>query len=265
MQISMSMMGIDTKSGLLESKSGVVQGSGEGNRYGFTDFSEFGVQSGVPTGLTMRQYNAGTPQNEAIINDATLGNGFQFQAAAGDYDRLMYSIDAFDDAIQFGEFLIVYTWPGYNAGTRTVGPFVMCGTLADAANSDGMDAGVYLKAGDFESVVIGFTDGSGSTLAAGDISMVESGLAGQRAYFRVRITDAGAGKGNYYAKSWVGELTDEPAGWDVTSENVNNYVDGGIYNGFGLESLANQNLQKVWYWSFSETPDTVPPPEPDFG
>jgi hypothetical protein len=266
MQISMSMQGIDTKSGLLEDKSGVVQGSA-GSRYGYTDFGEFGVQSGVPTGLTKRGYQASAPQNEAIIDDATYGHGFTYQTAVGeDYDRLAYTIDAFDGAMpDFGEILIAFEWPTYDANTRIMGPAMMLGTLADAANSDGQIGGVYLKPGDYESFVIRVIDNSGSILCAGDITANESGLAGNIAYMRMRIDEgATAGRGDFYVKTWLGTMQDEPAGWDASSVNTWDYEDGGDLIGFGMETLTAQELQTIFFFGFSQVPDTIATPEPSW-
>lgn len=265
LSLSFSFMGTGTAAAGALSGGGGGGGSGSysgdpGSQTGFTDFSEFAVASGTPTGITDRSWN-NTISASGIGNDGTEGNYFHWTPGVGDYDANLFTLDSFDGAaMSYGEVLARVWVPTHNNNRRLAGPAMHVEGDGTAGNTNFNAGGIYTRnATDYESTFLRVTNGGGGVVAGPDLQEAEQ--TSVWVWIRIRLVDQGAND-DWYIKAWYGAIGDEPASWGGSSLGV--FKARETANNLGWAVIALQRLaeQRIAYLSFSEDPDTTPPPVP---
>lgn len=231
-----------------------------GSQTGFTDFSEFEVASGTPTGITDRSWN-NTVSASGIGNDGTEGNYFYWTPGSGDYDPNLFTLNSFDGAaMSYGEVL-ARTWvPAFNKNRRLTGPAMHVEGGGTAGTTNYNAGGIYTRnSGDYESTFLRNTNGAGGLVLSADLQEAEQ--ASVWAWIRIRLEDQGSND-NWYVKAWYGAIGDEPASWDASSLGVFKARETANNLGWVADVLQRQAEQRIAYLSFSEDPDTTAPPVP---
>ena len=236
-----------------------------GANVGFTDFSEFPVAVGLPSGITEFGIGNDSPTTVAIANDPDEGNYFSMDGHQ--LDAWGFGYDAFFAKMEFGEMLarIFCSVPN---GRRTVG------TAASMRGLVGADPGPADF--DFEgSGAVRFATPNG--LSTG--TQVQNGSGGeiigaafQEAFQqdtwiwvrcrRVENPDVHVNHDDWFVTSWYGAFEDEPATVDGSSLDRNRLTDGALAVGWAITANASENEQRIAFLSFTDDPDLAPPPEP---
>ena len=240
--------------------SGEVGESG-GVYYGFTDFSEFDVGAGLPTGLTLYGTVANQPSTIAIANDVTEGNYITMDGHASS-GRWGMGVDAFDALIRQGEILARIWIPNVTtSNTRNLG----CGMNMDgltAATYDHMGGAVLNRTnGDQESFIYQVINGAQGEITVADIQEAEQ--YGAWAWHRFRKVDNETTPANddLFIKTWFGDIADEPVSFDIAALNRAGTLRQTTAIGWGTMFSSTSQL-RVSYFSFTGDPTAVDAPEP---
>ena len=246
--------------------SGQVYTEGAAN-YGFSDFSEFSVGAGEATGLTY-EYADEPNTTVSIGNDASEGNYIAVDLASFD-DEFTVTIDSFDSVItdkqnSTFEVLSRIYLESEPRNNRTWGmPAIFVGGTS-LATFDGIAGNISVNTSDVWRHRVDQTiNGAGSAILQGTVTFTDS--APRWVWIRFRVEDNGA-TDDWYLKSWEGDISAEPASWELSSLSTfkRDYTNLGTKMGFaGIGVLMYQNVEfRLSYFSFSSDPDTIPPPTP---
>jgi hypothetical protein len=239
----------------LFSVSGGVSTPSAGVLRGVTDFSEFIVDAGLPSGITRfgALSGAGGPSSLAIVDDVDEGHTFVMDGHDG-AASWGFGYDAFDGiagAIHIE--MLARMWIG--AGGRSQGP------LASVTDGPYSFYGEHILQG-FEPFLTILGHGSASAVAS---PMQEASQTGVWAWLRWRRLLDSPGIYSVFAKSWFGDLIDEPVAWDGqvlgSVVNVTPAVDEAI--GWGGGGNPGTSGKKIAFLSWTNDPLNFPPLEPD--
>lgn len=242
--------------------SGVVEGE-EGSQYGFSDFSEYTVGTGLPTGVTFygNSADALTGADLGIANDATHGNYF-FYDPQTDLQSRGFGFDWMDSVgFVYGEVLAKVFWNTGGVNSRwDGGPHVwMENPTSDDAGRNWIGGAQYRRtAGSDHEGAMAYLDGT----SGGNYGLADWAFAETTGWFwiRIRFDDAGGGQTQMRVRAWpVGNS--EPGAWDASSTQTLGLNTGGAI-GYAQPALQQSLEQRCAYIAFSEIPDTTPPPEP---
>ena len=235
-------------------------GDESGTKYGFSDFSEFSIGAGLPSGLTLSGTVGNRPSTIAVADGGAEGNIITFDGHSGS-GRWGMQIDAFDGLISQGEVLARVWIPlGVDAGSRQLAP-AMNISGSTFATWDVTFGTMIKQAGTQQSFIAYYTNGSGGELAVAN--MQETAQVGVYAWVRFRkMPNAGTPTNDdKHVKTWFGGIGDEPAGWDTTITNgtPHNRTLGGV----GVAVMFSEGDQlRVGYVSFTGDPSVIAPPVP---
>lgn len=228
--------------------SGEIETSGDYAR-GLTDFSEFAVASGVPTGITASGLdNSDAPDTFAIANDVSEGNYFSMSGQSAFNAQSIFTIDAFDgdwwtggsDPEQIEMLARVWIGPTTRSNHYAIGVgFLGDGSLASQID---MTVAIILKQSGptLLTQAHGLTNGSSGSHGAAQ-PMADTEDLGSWAWLRFRFDNVGGGNPwNWKAKLWHGALADEPVAWELDQ------------NGSFIGNIAGQRIG--WMMTQAITP-----------
>lgn len=225
---------------------------------GFTDFSEYAIAAGVPSGLT--QFGAPAPTFEIADGGA---EGLYIGTTGGitTFDQTGIGVDAFTGA-QFGEILVrCYVEQAVN-NRWWGGAFLGLGGATEALLT-GHGATLFARSTtDHEMSTIQYSTGSAVVPAGGedipDGEVTEPGWY----WMRVRLDDS-TGETRYRIKLWLGAIGDEPVPWtrDATTPSTSPVQPTGLA-GWGIVNSITGFDYRCAYIGFSNDPDTTPAPSP---
>lgn len=239
-----------------------------GVKCGATDFREFSVATGVPSGITKFGLGIDAPTLEEIANDPVEGNyfsmdGFTLQGRWG------YGIDGFDLCMERGELLArIYTNAdpnrrGLGAGMNMSG---LVGGFGGDFSAEG--GGILVKS------VADFSDPHGQATVVDNgthsdpldtAPFTQPWQQGGWVWQRLRSVDEGGNLAGYDVTTWYGDIEDEPDAVDGSVINVpfNPAVPRPAAIGwFTIPILSTGFEQRIAFLSFSDDPDIKPPPLP---
>lgn len=277
---SLSLINTSLTSGQLYTADGVS--------YGFSDFSEFSVASGLPTGLSAYQ---GSTTTFSIANDVTEGNyiqatshttstgnggmGFKYdafvgQGAIGNDIEILYRtwFDGDQSDYIFGAFnTIMYQGPNGEDVTSGRGVIPLLRKVNNIPAQWRPDAWGVINA-NLTSSATSWGAGLQTTYPFGEPNDYPTQIW---TWVRARITYGNviSDRTSWKLKWWTGSYSEEPVSWDgeassPTSDNLaNNPLNQDefgflVINGNG----AWAQPLRISYFSFSTDPDTIPPPTP---
>ena len=277
---SLSIINTSLTSGQLYTADGVS--------YGFSDFSEFSVASGLPTGLSAYQ---GSTTTFSIANDVTEGNyiqatshttstgnggmGFKYdafvgQGAIGNDIEILYRtwFDGDQSDYIFGAFnTIMYQGPNGEDVTSGRGVIPLLRKVNNIPAQWRPDVFGVVNTNSTSSAT-SWGIGLQTTYPFGEPNDYPTQIW---TWVRARITYGNviSDRTSWKLKWWTGSYSEEPVSWDgegtrPDSDNLaNNPLNQDefgflVYNGNGVWA---QPL-RISYFSFSTDPDTIPPPTP---
>lgn len=277
---SLSIINTSLTSGQLYTADGVS--------YGFSDFSEFSVASGLPTGLSAYQ---GSTTTFSIANDVTEGNyiqatshttstgnggmGFKYdafvgQGAIGNDIEILYRtwFDGDQSDYIFGAFnTIMYQGPNGEDVTSGRGVIPLLRKVNNIPAQWRPDAWGLINT-NLTSSATNWGIGLQLTYPFGEPNDYPTQIW---TWVRARITYGNviSDRTSWKLKWWTGSYSEEPVSWDgeadrPDSDNLANNPLNQDEFGFlvyGSDGLWAQPL-RISYFSFSTDPDTIPPPTP---
>lgn len=277
---SLSIINTSLTSGQLYTADGVS--------YGFSDFSEFSVASGLPTGLSAYQ---GSTTTFSIANDVTEGNyiqatshttstgnggmGFKYdafvgQGAIGNDIEILYRtwFDGDQSDYIFGAFnTIMYQGPNGEDVTSGRGVIPYLRKVNNIPAQWRPDAFGVVNT-NLTSSATNWGIGLQLTYPFGEPNDYPTQIW---TWVRARITYGNviSDRTSWKLKWWTGSYSEEPVSWDgeadrPDSDNLANNPLNQDEFGFLVingNAVAAQPL-RISYFSFSTDPDTIPPPTP---
>lgn len=234
-----------------------------GVNVGFTDFSEFSVGAGLPSGITAFGAGVDDPSAVAISNDPAEGNYFEMTGQTS-FTSWAYGLDSFFGEAEFGEMLarIYFNLPRNNRSN--IGPvFSLSGALVADLDWTGGRVGEDI-------VDVVRVQGAFSIGGVGGVPGPNAIIADQPAqnqtwmWLRIRRVQ-GVGdpaKDDWEVTAWYGDFEDEPAIIDDFAFDANVGPRGLLALGWGTITVASEEEQRIAYLSFSADPLTVAPPVP---
>jgi hypothetical protein len=276
---SLSLIDTSLTSGQLYTADGVS--------YGFSDFSEFSVASGLPTGLSAYQ---GSTTTFSIANDVTEGNyiqatshttstgnggmGFKYdtfvgQGAIGNDIEILYRtwFDGDQSDYIFGAFnTIMYQGPNGEDVTSGRGVLPLLRKVNNIPAQWRPDAWGVINT-NLTSSATNWGTGLQLTYPFGEPNDYPTQIW---TWVRARITYGNviSDRTSWKLKWWTGSYSEEPVSWDgeataVSDDLANTPLNQDEFgfliingNGFWAQPL------RISYFSFSTDPDTIPPPTP---
>jgi hypothetical protein len=276
---SLSIINTSLTSGQLYTADGVS--------YGFSDFSEFSVASGLPTGLSAYQ---GSTTTFSIANDVTEGNyiqatshttstgnggmGFKYdafvgQGAIGNDIEILYRtwFDGDQSDYIFGAFnTIMYQGPNGEDVTSGRGVIPLLRKVNNIPAQWRPDAWGVINT-NLTSSATNWGSGLQLTYPFGEPNDYPTQIW---TWVRARITYGNviSDRTSWKLKWWTGSYSEEPVSWDgeataVSDDLANTPLNQDEFgflvingNGFWAQPL------RISYFSFSTDPDTIPPPTP---
>ena len=238
-----------------------------GANVGFTDFSEFAVAAGLPSGITEFGIGNDSPTAVAIVNDPVEGNYFEMTGHGE--DAWGFGLDAFDSEMEFGEIL-VRVFCNVSDGRRIIGgASSMRGLVgADPGPADfGFETSGAMRrldSGDPDGITTAtqVEDGSGGEIIG--VLMQEAFQNGVWMWNRCRRVinpDVHVDHDDWQVTAWYGEFEDEPA-LDATSIDRTRIVDGLAAVGWAITANGTTADQRIAFLSYTSDPDLAAPPEP---
>ena len=257
-------MGLGLVSGVPKLVNGVEVGA--------TDFREFSVGVGIPSGITQFGLGADAPVTMEIENDVTEGNFFSMddhgpQAWAFGYDAFFGKMDTGEMLARF--FSTYFTAPRKNVG----GVASLSGLIGQPEPSPDLDfwGGNQSLDGvgpfDIETNGVLSNDGSGQQ-PLDNANMQEAFQNGAWAWIRIRRVPNGGdpSRDDWTGTTWYGDIDDEPASPDGTSTLQVRVISGLAAIGWGVGQFGDPNKQQIAFLSYSGDPTVQAPPTPaDFG
>ncbi len=240
-----------------------------GANVGFSDFSEFSVQSGSspPAGITAFGIGGGDPDDLRIVNDPAEGNYFSM-AGNTISNAYAYGLDSFFGEAEFGEMLarMYFNVPATNRSN--MGPvFSLQGLVGgDPGPSDlNFSGGSISLPGDGipQSDGKAVTNGGG-TAPLNNNNIQESSQNPEWIWFRIRRTQNSGTPANddWQGTAWYGAFEDEPVAIDGSASNITGSPRGVLAMGWGAVPFTSTSEQRIAYLSFSSDPDLAAPPIP---
>lgn len=267
--------------------SGQVYTEGAAN-YGFSDFSEFSVASGLPTGLSAYQ---GSTTTFSIANDVTEGNyiqatshttstgnggmGFKYdafvgQGAIGNDIEILYRtwFDGDQSDYIFGAFnTIMYQGPNGEDVTSGRGVIPLLRKVNNIPAQWRPDAWGVINA-NLTSSATSWGAGLQTTYPFGEPNDYPTQIW---TWVRARITYGNviSDRTSWKLKWWTGSYSEEPVSWDGegTRPDSDNLANNPLnQDEFGFLVINGNGAWaqplRISYFSFSTDPDTIPPPTP---
>jgi len=243
--------------------SGVPEVVG-GVNVGFTDFSEFAVAAGLPSGITA--FGSGLPTSVSIENTPLTptfgdeGNYFEMSGQSGSANWA-FGLDAFFGIMEQGEILIRFYFNINGVKNRT--SLGACMSIEDSSGISGAQSGV------FDASVSPVESGGGVFIGGGDafvgtFDIQESIQDPEWMWFRVRKTNnAGSpSEDDWQVTAWYGDLANEPGSPDgIDPAPQSNTAPRGLFAMGWSQAAAGAIVpQRIAFLSFSDDPETVPPP-----
>ena len=246
---------LNLQSGVPETVSGV--------RVGATDFREFSVGAGLPSGITAFGVGANSPATVEIGNDAFEGNFFGM-AGHGGNSEWGFGIDSFFGEMSSGELLCRIRGDFPLDDRHSIGAAASMQGLLDS-NFSAWGATQYLRMGvDIETEARAEFSGSFFQIIQG-ADVQEPFINNIWHWLRVRrIANVGdPSRDDWEARSWYGGIEAEPAAPDGVAVSQFRFASGALNVGWWmLASLSSLSDQKIAFLSFSADPLIEPPPLP---
>jgi len=246
--------------------SGDLIDLGGGEFAGATNFSEFSVAAGIPSGITQFGISSTSPTTHEIANDVVEGNYFSMDGQSSDVRAFGYGYDAFDNVFLHGEILarvfVNYDLEDFRRGiggaARISG---LIGRPEVSPDFDCANSGTQKNAGtNFRSSGLYVDDGSTSLPVDGLIQ--ETFQNGAWIWIRVRISPNAAAD-DWIITAWYGgaNASGQP-GPDGTAVNRFRTISTADALGWAVGEFSDQAEQRIAFLSFSTDPTVVPPPLP---
>lgn len=244
-------------------ESGVIESPTPTVRRGASNFSEFDVASGLPAGIT--EYDggdAGDPTAWAIEEDPVEGNYLAIKGQVSGLSRFFgYGIDSFDGVQNQATIEVL--------GRIWVGTFLSNGIKWGGPACSMSDSNWFfslLEEQDPEPYHIEI--GQRASQLAVNVDIAEAAQQGVWAWIRWRRQPDGIGNEDVKAKAWFGEISDEPAAWDIELDTVTAGPLGDGAIGFAMSGPVSGEDLKIAFVSFTTgtSPaelDAWPPFEPN--
>jgi len=250
--------------------SGDLIDLGGGEFAGATNFSEFSVAAGIPTGITQFGISSTSPVTHAIANDSIEGNYFSMDGHSTAAEGFGYGYDAFDNVFEFGEILVRIrtVFDDSNNGRRSIGGAArmsgLIGRPEISPDFDCLNQGLSLISPVFTDSGLYQDAGSGSLPSSGAVQEIFQ--TGQWMWLRVRVSQNGTAD-DWIITAWYGSQVDaldvsgQPA---PDSVNLNRFRTISAVDALGWASaqFCDGAEQRISYLSFSTDPTVTPPPLP---
>lgn len=242
---------------------------------GVTNFIEFSLGAGIPTGITGSGLdNPGAPDTFEIANVAQEGNYFAMSGHDALNAQSLFSIDAFD-----GDWWPTNPVPEIEILARLfIGPtsrsnhFMLgVGHLLDGDLVAEIDAvghvGQKASGPNIASFIGDLLNGSLGTLGG---TVIANPALNTWAWVRFRYEqNAGIGtRRDWRTRMWIGDIADEPGTW--TTQALNNVNQGneaaqrmGMFFPQGITPGIDQDEQRCAFFSFSTDWTQAAPPRPE--
>jgi len=251
--------------------SGDLIDLGGGEFAGATNFSEFSVAAGLPTGITQFGISSTSPVTHAIANDSIEGNYFSMDGHDPTARAFGYGYDAFDNVFEFGEILarIHTVFDDSNNGRRSIGPGARISGLVGrpevSPDFDCLCQGLSLASPTF--LDNGLYVDAGSTSLPSSGAVQEIFQTGQWMWLRLRIVE-NAADDDWIVTAWYGSQSDPlDAGGQPSPDSVNlsrfRTISAIDALGWACGEFCDGAEQRISYLSFSTDPTVTPPPLPD--
>ncbi len=239
-----------------------------GVQIGATDFSEFAVGSGVPSGITQFGLGSDAPTTMAIENDAVEGNFFSMVGQG--VQAWAFGYDAFFGKIDTGEILARF-FSNYNLNTRKNigGCASISGLIAQPEPNPDMDfwgGNLFLTPDTPDTETTGVTSDDGSGAGPLSLAKIQEPFQNQVwAWIRIRRVPNGGdpSRDDWTGTTWYGDLDDEPTSPDGTSTNIIRQISGFAAVGWGVSQFGDANKQQIAFLSYSGDPTVEAPPVPN--
>ena len=243
--------------------SGVPATAPSGVRVGATDFREFSVGAGLPSGITAFGVGANSPATVEVGNDAFEGNFFGM-AGHGGNSEWGFGLDNFFGEMNSGELLCRIKGDFPLDDRHSIGAAASMQGLLDS-NFSAWGATQFLRMGtDIETEARAEFSGSFfQIIQSADVQ--EPFINNIWHWLRVRrIANVGdPSRDDWEARSWYGGIEAEPAAPDGVAVSQFRFASGALNVGWWmLASLSSLSDQKIAFLSFSANPLIEPPPLP---
>lgn len=248
--------------------SGDLIDLGGGEFAGATNFSEFSVAAGLPSGITQFGIGSTSPTTHEIANDATEGNYFSMDGHSSDVRAFGYGFDAFDNVFLHGEILVrVFVNFDLQDFRRSIGGAArisgLVGQPSGSPDFDCMTSALQKLAGsNFRSSGLYVNNGSGSLPVDG---LIQEPFQNQAwIWIRVRnFEDANPARDAWIITAWYGDIdAGGQPGPDGTTTNRTRTISGVDALGWAVADFCDQGEQRIAFLSFSTDPTVTPPPLP---
>ncbi len=225
---------------------------------GATDFSEFAVAAGLPSGITEYGNTANSPSAVEIADDPSEGHYFKM-TGHGDNNAWGFGLDAFDGKMDSGEILTrVYS----NFDTTLVESIGSASSMSGVlgANFDCWGGVVHRLTSTVRAT--GIIIESGATAASFGAPQ-HSLQNGAWIWLRIRrIPNVGnPSNDDWEMTAWYGAIEDEPSSPDaVNVVNQIRQVSGFAAVGWAVIRIVSTSEQRIAFLSFTSNPLLAPPP-----
>ena len=240
-----------------------------GINFGFTDFSEFAVAAGIPTGVTEFGITPTSPFTFAIVSDPAEGNYFTMDGQG--FRSWGFGLDAFDGLMDLagGELLArVFLNVPVN-GRKLLGPAAnmlgLVGQDVGGADFDNWSGGLFRLDPDELSGL--FVTNNGSSSNAITVDTQEAWQDGEWVWIRARRVQNATNPGtedDFQVTIWFGDILDEPAvvdGVNIGQARTVTWAAEAI--GWAMPGNAGaETEQRIAFLSFSSDPTQIAPPVP---
>jgi len=251
--------------------SGDLIDLGGGKFAGATNFSEFSVAAGLPTGITAFGISSNSPSTVAIVNDSIEGNYFSMDGHSVPSEAWGYGYDAFDNVFDFGEILvrIFCDFDDQTNGRRSIGGAArisgLIGRPEISPDFDTANSGLFVANGPIISSVGTYVDaGSGSLPVSG--VMQEAFQNGVWCWLRVRISQSipDPSEDDWIVTAWYGSQVDAldasgQPGPDGTAFDRFRTVTPTDALGWAGTAFIDGAEQRISYLSISPSPEERKP------
>ncbi len=253
--------------------SGDLIDLGGGEFAGATNFSEFSVAAGLPSGITQFGIGSTSPTTHEIANDATEGNYFSMDGHSSDVRAFGYGFDAFDNVFLHGEILVrVFVNFDLQDFRRSIGGAArisgLVGQPSGSPDFDCMTSALQKLAGtNFRSSGLYVNNGSGSIPVDG---LIQETFQNQ-AWIWIRVRNSQSipdpSEDDWIITAWYGSQVDPldisgQPGPDGTAFDRFRTIGATDALGWAVADFCDQGEQRIAFLSFSTDPTVIPPPLP---
>jgi len=253
--------------------SGDLIDLGGGEFAGATNFSEFSVAGGIPSGITQFGISSTSPVTHAIANDGVEGNYFSMDGHSTAAEGFGYGYDAFDNVFEFGEILVRIrtAFDDSNNGRRSIGGAArisgLIGRPEIGPDFDCLNQGLSLASPTFLDTGLYQDAGSGSLPSSGAVQEIFQ--TGQWIWMRVRVSQSipDPSEDDWIITSWYGSQVDAldisgQPGPDSVNLDRFRTISAVDALGWAAAAFCDGAEQRISYLSFSTDPTVTPPPLP---